>query len=100
VSIRWFDEFIMRQLSVFLAGICFSLMLGLPSIRAQVDRSSSKGQPAQILTEARSLLDAGKTEAAIDLLRNGSKNTADKSEISFLLGLAYHRKRDYIHAIE
>jgi tetratricopeptide (TPR) repeat protein len=90
----------MRQQSVFLAGVCFSLMLGLPSIRAQVDRSSSKGQRAQILTEARSLLDAGKTEAAIDLLRNGSKNTADKSEISFLLGLAYHRKRDYIHAIE
>lgn len=75
-------------------------MLGLPTIRAQVDRSSSEGQTAQVLAEARSLLDAGKTEAAIELLRNGSKNTSDKPEISYLLGLAYHQKRDYIHAVE
>jgi tetratricopeptide (TPR) repeat protein len=75
-------------------------MLGLPSIQAQVDRSSSKGQTAQVLTEARGLLDAGKTEAAIELLRNGSKNAPDKPEISYLLGLAYHQKRDYIHAVE
>jgi protein O-GlcNAc transferase len=75
-------------------------MLGLPSIRAQVDRSSSKGQAAQVLTEARSLLDAGKTEAAIELLRNGSKNASDKPEISYLLGLAYHQQRDYVHAVE
>lgn len=75
-------------------------MLGLPSIRAQVDRSSSKGQTAQVLAEARSLLDAGKTDAAIELLRNGSKNAPDKPEISYLLGLAYHQQRDYVHAVE
>ena len=75
-------------------------MLGLPSIRAQVDRSSTKGQTAQVLTEARGLLDAGKTEAAIELLRNGSKNASDKPEISYLLGLAYHQQRDYAHAVE
>jgi superkiller protein 3 len=75
-------------------------MLGPPSIRAQVDRSSSKGQTAQVLTEARGLLAAGKTEAAIELLRNGSKNASDKPEISYLLGLAYHQQRDYAHAVE
>ncbi len=90
----------MRQLLVCLASVCFSLMLGLPSIRAQVDRSSSKEQTAQVLTEARGLLDAGKTEAAIELLRNGSKNAPDKPEISYLLGLAYHQQRDYVHAVE
>jgi tetratricopeptide (TPR) repeat protein len=90
----------MRQLLVGLASVCFFLMLGVQSLQAQVDRSSSKGQTAQVLTEARGLLDAGKTEAAIELLRNGSKNAPDKPEISYLLGLAYHQKRDYIHAVE
>jgi tetratricopeptide (TPR) repeat protein len=75
-------------------------MLGLPSIQAQVDRSSSNGQTAQVLTEARGLLDAGKIEAAIELLRKGPKNGLDKPEISYLLGLAYHQNRDYVHAVE
>jgi tetratricopeptide (TPR) repeat protein len=73
-------------------------MLGLPSILAQVDRSSSKEQI--VLAEARGLLQAGKTEAAIELLRDGSKNAPDKPEISYLLGLAYHQKRNYVHAVE
>jgi protein O-GlcNAc transferase len=90
----------MKQLSVFLASVCFTLVLGLPSIRAQVDGSTSKGQPAQILTEARSLLDAGKAEAAIELLRNASRISLDKAELSYLLGLAYHQERDYVHAVE
>jgi superkiller protein 3 len=65
-----------------------------------VDRSSSKEQTAQVLTEARGLLEAGKTEAAIEVLQNGSKNAPDKPEISYLLGLAYHQQRDYVHAVE
>jgi tetratricopeptide (TPR) repeat protein len=73
-------------------------MLGVPSIRAQVDRSSSKEQI--VLAEARGLLQAGKTEAAIELLRNGPKNAPDKPAISYLLGLAYHQKRDYVQAVE
>jgi superkiller protein 3 len=48
---------------------------------------------------ARRLLEAGKTDAAIELLTNASK-TSNKPEISYLLGLAYHQKRDYIHAVE
>jgi tetratricopeptide (TPR) repeat protein len=73
-------------------------MLGLPSLQAQVADPPAKEQT--VLTEARGLLDAGKIEAAIELLRNGSKNAADKAEISYLLGLAYHQKRDYVHAVE
>src|ERR1051325_10868039 len=88
----------MKQLSVCLASICFSLMLGPLSIQAQVDRSSAKEQI--VLAEARGLLQAGKTEAAIQLLQNGPKNAPDKPEISYLLGLAYHQKSDYVHAVE
>jgi tetratricopeptide (TPR) repeat protein len=96
-TIRW-TSLIMRQQSVCLASVCFSLLLGLPSLQAQVDPLSSKEQT--ILSEARSLLDAGKTEAAIELLRNGSKKASDQPEISYLLGLVYHQKRDYVHAVE
>ncbi len=75
-------------------------MVGLPNIQGQVDRSSSKGQTAEVLNEARNLLSAGKTEAVIELLSNGSKNTSDKPEVNYLLGLAYHQKRDFVHAVE
>lgn len=73
-------------------------MLSVPGLQAQGDRLSAKDQT--IVSEARSLLDAGKTEAAIELLRNSSRKAPDKSEISYLLGLAYHQKRDYVHAVE
>ena len=76
----------MRQQSVCLASVCFALMLGLPSLQAQVSDLPAKEQT--VLTEARGLLDAGKTEAAIELLRKGSKNDSDKAELSFLLGLS------------
>jgi tetratricopeptide (TPR) repeat protein len=75
-------------------------MLGLSSTLAQVDRSTSEGQAAQVLAEARGLLDAGKPEAAIELLRNGANNASDKAQLSYLLGLAYHQKRDYVRAVE
>ena len=71
----------------------------MPSVRAQLDRPSSGGPRSQTLENARHLLDEGKTDAAIQLLTDTSK-TSDQPEISYLLGLAYHQKRDYLHAVE
>jgi tetratricopeptide (TPR) repeat protein len=89
----------MKKLSVYLASICLSLMLSVSSVKAQSDRQSSKGQRLQTVGDARRLLEAGKTDAAIELLTNASKKS-NQPEISYLLGLAHHQKRDYIHAIE
>src|SRR6266545_258868 len=89
----------MSKLSVYLASISLSLTLSVSSIRAQLDRPSSQEQRSQTVENARRLLEAGKTDAAIELLTNASK-TSNKPEISYLLGLVYHQKRDYIHAVE
>jgi len=88
----------MRKLSVYLASICLSWTLSVSSIRAQLDRVSSKEQP-QTVGDARRLLEAGNTDAAIDLLTSASK-ASNKPEIGYLLGLAYHQKRDYLNAVE
>jgi len=92
----------MGKLSVYLASVCLSLTLSVSSIRAQLaqlDRPSSQGQRPQTIEDARRLLEAGNTDAAIELLTNASK-TSNKPEISYLLGLAHHQKRDYNGAIE
>jgi tetratricopeptide (TPR) repeat protein len=88
----------MSKLSICLGSVCLSLTLSVSSIRAQLDRPSANQQP-QTVGDARRLLEAGKTDAAIELLTNASK-TSNKPEISYLLGLAYHQRRDYLHAIE
>src|SRR5882724_8315998 len=88
----------MSKLSIYLGSACLSLTLNVSSIRAQLDSPSSKEQP-QTVGDARRLLQAGKTDAAIELLTNASK-TSNKPEISYLLGLAYHQRRDYVHAVE
>ena len=89
----------MSKSLVYLASIGLSLALGVSSIRAQLDRPSASGQRSQTVENARRLLEAGKTDAAIELLTNES-NPSNKPQISYLLGLAYHQKRDYIHAVE
>jgi tetratricopeptide (TPR) repeat protein len=89
----------MTKLSIYLGSVCLSLTLSALSICAQLDRPSPKEQAPQTVGDARRLLEAGKTDAAIELLTNASK-TSNKPEISYLLGLAYHQRRDYIHAVE
>jgi tetratricopeptide (TPR) repeat protein len=89
----------MSKLSVFLASVCLSLTLGVSSARAQLDRTSSSEQVAQTIENARHLLETGKADAAIELLTNASE-TSSRPEASYLLGLAYHQKGDYVHAIE
>jgi tetratricopeptide (TPR) repeat protein len=89
----------MTKLLVYLTCVCLFLTLDVPNIRAQLDRASSSGQRPQAEENARRLLDRGKTDAAIEVLTSASK-TSNKPEISYLLGLAYHQKRDYLHAIE
>ncbi len=91
----------MRKLSICLTSVCFSWALSLPSVRGQADRlPSSERQVAQSVENARGLLEAGKTDAAIELLTNAYKTKSAQPEIGYLLGLAYHQKRDYVRAVE
>lgn len=90
---------IMSKLLIYLAGVCISLTLSVSSVAAQLDRPSPKGQRSQTADDARRLIETGKTDAAIGLLTDASK-TSNQPEFSYLLGLAYHQKRDYLHAVE
>ena len=89
----------MKKLSVYLASICVSFTLSVSSIRAQLDRPTSREQRSQTVEDARHLVEAGKSDAAIELLTNSSK-TSNNPEISYLLGLAYHQKGAYLNAVE
>jgi superkiller protein 3 len=89
----------MSKVPAYLASVCLFLTLSVSGVRAQLDRGPSKGQRSQTVENARRLLQAGKTDAAIELLTSASK-VSDQPEVSYLLGLAYHQKRDYIHAVE
>jgi tetratricopeptide (TPR) repeat protein len=89
----------MSKLTVSLASVCLCLTLGVSSSRGQINPQSPRDLGPQTTEAARHLLEAGKTDAAIELLTNLSK-TASRPEISYLLGLAYRQKGDYVHAVE
>ena len=89
----------MNKLLVYLASISLSLTLSVSSTRAQSDPVSSGKQTPQTIENARRLIETGHSDAAIELLTNAPQ-TSNQSDTSFLLGLAYHQKRDYIHAVE
>jgi protein O-GlcNAc transferase len=108
----------MRKLLVCLASLCLYCSLGVPAVCGQAkppgkpggtDRLTHllmQGAPlttvpnAQTIAEARALLEAGKIDAAIEALTNAAKSKPVSPQIDYLLGLAYHRKRDYLRAVE
>jgi len=72
---------------------CFCLALSFQGVLAQ---SVETAQPVE---QARTLIDAGKADEAIQLLNN-ARNTASAVDVGYLLGLAYHQKGDYARAVE
>jgi tetratricopeptide (TPR) repeat protein len=53
-----------------------------------------------IITQAQSLIEAGKVDNAIEMLNVASKLTPNDAQVKHLLGVAYYRKGDYQHAVE
>jgi tetratricopeptide (TPR) repeat protein len=85
-------------LTISLAGV-------LTALTAQgqgAARTTTPQLPADssIVTQAQSLLDAGKIDSAIETLSAASRDKPNDAQIKHLLGLAYYRKSDYPHAIE
>jgi len=80
----------MRKLSMYL---CLVVMLSFSAVVAQ-DKGVST---AQLVVQAQKLLEEAKADEAIKLLR--SANNAEP-EISYLLGVAYNLKRDYVQAVQ
>jgi tetratricopeptide (TPR) repeat protein len=90
----------MSKFLVCLLSACFSVILSVSSAVAQADRPTEKGQTIPAIDEAGRLLGAGEIDAAISLLGTVSKTSPYYQEVGYLLGLAYHQKRDYVRAVE
>ena len=75
--------------------------LTLPGSALARQNPSAKGQSNTLTIEqGESLLNAGKVDAAIDLLSAISRSESNETQISHLLGLAYYQKTDYARAVE
>ncbi len=86
-----------RLPAIFLAGALCALSVqgqSAPRTPAQASNSSS------IVTQAQSLLDAGKIDSAIEMLSVAARFKSNDVQVKYLLGLAYYRKNDYQRAIE
>jgi tetratricopeptide (TPR) repeat protein len=87
-----------RLLAIPLAGV-----LSILTAHGQGGaRTTAPQTPADspIVTQAQSLLDAGKTDSAIEILSAASRDRPNDAQVKHLLGVAYYRKSDYPHAIE
>ena len=86
----------MGKLSAYFVNLSLLVLLSFSAAFAQ-DKSSSA---PQILLQAQKLLEEAKADEAIKLLRTVNTTTSTESEIAYLLGVAYHLKRDYVQAVE
>jgi len=89
--------FSLRQSFVYLLAVCFCTAAALSSALAQ--STPTEGQAAQPVEQARALIDARKPDEAIQLLTN-ARTAGSDAEVGYLLGVAYHLKGDYPHAVE
>ena len=86
----------MGKLSAYFVNLALLVLLSISAAFAQ-DKSS----PApQVLLQAQKLLEEAKADEAIKLLSSANTSTSSEAEIAYLLGVAYHLKRDYVHAVE
>jgi tetratricopeptide (TPR) repeat protein len=91
---------IMIRSLVCLLGVCFSVLLALSPALAQAARAPAKEETAAIVKQAENYLGAGKVDEAIQLLGTVPKTVTYYPQVAYLLGIAYHLKRDYVHAVE
>jgi tetratricopeptide (TPR) repeat protein len=86
----------MGKLSPYFVNLSLLVLLSFSAVSAQ----DQGGSTAQLLVQAQKLLEEAKADEAIKLLRSADNTTSSEPEIAYLLGVAYHLKRDYVHAVE
>src|SRR6185503_15918720 len=80
----------------------FSLLvlLSFSTLSAQDKGGPASETTARLLLQAQKLLEESKADEAIRILRGAGKTISTEPEIAYLLGVAYHLKQDYVHAVE
>ncbi len=76
----------------------FALLLAL-AFRAQAQTASSPAPPSSGLTQAQKLMDGGKFDQAIAVLKPLALESPEPAGVEAALGKAYYQKRDYPAAV-
>src|ERR1051325_6018114 len=90
----------MGKLSSYFVNVSLSVMLSFAVVFAQDQGRPASDATARLLLQAQKLLEEAKADEAIRILRSAENTTSSQSEIAYLLGVAYHLKQDYVHAVE
>jgi len=91
----------MGKLSPYFFNFCLLVLLSFSAISAQDQGGGPASEPtARLLLQAQKLLEEAKADEAIKLLRGANNAVSSEPEIAYLLGVAYHLKRDYVQAVE
>ena len=88
-------KFACHLLSINLVMVLFAL--AVPGQTKQ-QSTSEPGSNSSTVTQAQALINAGKIDAAIEMLKGASGST--DAQVNYLLGLAYYQKSDYTRAIQ
>jgi superkiller protein 3 len=75
-------------------------MLTFSAVFAQHKGERASEAKARLLLQAQNLLAEAKADEAIELLRSANNPVSGEWETAYLLGVAYHLKHDYLHAVQ
>ncbi len=87
----------MGKLSSYLVSVSLLGLLSFSAVSAQDQGAPPSEATTRVLLQAQKLLEEAKADEAIRILRSANNTT---SEVAYLLGVAYHIKGDYVHAVE
>src|ERR1044072_332197 len=90
----------MGKLSRYFVKLCLLVMLSFSAVFAQGQGTPASDATPQLLVQAQKLLEEAKADEAIKLLRSANNAISSEPEFAYLLGVAYHLKNDYVHAVE
>ena len=89
----------MGKLSYFL-NLTLLMLLSFSAVSAQNQGGPPSEATARLLQQAQKLLEEAKADEAIRILRSADNAASSEPEVAYLLGVAYHLKRDYVRAVE
>ena len=90
----------MQKLLPYFVNLTLLVMLSFSAVSAQDRAGTTSEATTRLLQQARKLLEEANADEAIRILRSADNITSSEPEIAYLLGVAYHLKRDYVRAVE
>ena len=90
----------MRKVLPYVVRLSLLLLLTFSTVSAQDKAAPVSDATARLLLQAQKLIEENKPDEAITLLHGADKTTSSESDIAYFLGVAYHLKQDYAHAVQ